>query len=175
MNLLLTTCQNERTEWEKLLKGTRNNSLEVQPKVKAMSWGGMGNLWDDMRQISIKEILLIKWWYSCLKIAIPGLWWRLGFSWCYYNCGQIHYTFIRYQWQQRQSQVQKNMNNNCFIIKHLIKKYYNKQIGKVNIYINLGFFTVMYFEYVCACVCRCACVSKTPINRGMITRCIKCH
>lgn len=73
MNLLLTTCQNERTEWEKLLKGTRNNSIEEQPKVKAMSWGGMGNLWDDMRQISIKEILWTKWWYSCLKIAIIWL------------------------------------------------------------------------------------------------------
>lgn len=45
-----------------------------------------------------------------------------------------------------------------FIIKHLIKNYYNKQIGKVNIYINLDFLTVMYFEYVCACVCWCACV-----------------
>lgn len=70
MNLLLTTCQNARTEWEKLLKSTRNNSLEEQPKVREMSWGGMGNLWDDKRQISIKEILLIKWWYRCLKIAI---------------------------------------------------------------------------------------------------------
>lgn len=47
------------------------------------------------------------------------------------------------------------MNNNCFIIKHLIKNYYNKQIGKVNIYINLDFLSDVFGVRMCLCVPVC--------------------
>ena len=79
----------EGAEWKQanknLLKSTRDNSFEEQPKVKETSWSGTGHVWADVIHIGIEEIswenrywwsddtVVSKWQYLALGDGGGGL------------------------------------------------------------------------------------------------------